>query len=177
MTSTVELSFTIRSARLEELEALAEIELDANLSLVEAGVPSNTGPVTTERSLLEQCLSDRLLFVAAVSTDRPIGFLAAAEQDGALYIGEIDVARMWQRRGVGRTLIRPAIAQARSRGLWGAMLTTDRYVPFNAPFYASCGFREVSPDAIPPSLALILKSEIEHGSDPMRRVAMVWRFE
>jgi hypothetical protein len=52
-------------------------------------------------------------------------------------------------------------------------LTTDRYVPFNAPFYASFGFLRPKAQAVPQFLREKLDQEIEVGMDPERRVAMV----
>jgi len=66
-----------------------------------------------------------------------------------------------------------AIEMARSRRLWGLALTTDRYVPFNAPFYASFGFLLPKAEAAPQFLRKKLDQEIEVGMDPERWVAMV----
>lgn len=126
---------------------------------------------------MEISLSEALLFVATDPDDRPVGFLAAAERDGGLYVGEIDVLRRWQRRGIGRSLMSAGISEARARHLWGAMLTTDRFVPFNYPFYASLGFREVARDAMPPSLEQVLADELARGKEAARRLGMVLRFD
>ncbi|CAK9782727.1 acyl-CoA N-acyltransferase [Cutaneotrichosporon oleaginosum] len=48
------------------------------------------------------------------------------------------------RRGVGRALVCAAIAEARRRGYRRITLRTYADVPWNAPFYASCGFEEVT---------------------------------
>ena len=166
----------IRLARPAELEELAPIEIDATSALVEAGVQFPNGITATPRRLLEAALAERLLFVATDESDRPIAFLAAHPYDGGLYIGEIDVLRRWQRRGVGRALMRRAIEEARKRPLWGAMLTTERFVSFNAPFYASLGFNEVDRAAMPPKLAEVLAGEAAAGAGGERRVAMILKF-
>lgn len=166
----------IRYARLDDIDALAAIEIDAARSLVDAGVPFPDGIHATPRHLLEASLAEALLFVATNEEDRLIAFLAAHPHDGGLYVGEIDVARAWQRRGIGRALMQTAIGQARSRGLWGVMLTTERSVPFNAPFYASLGFCEVAGADLPPKLAEVLAAEAATGAGPDRRVGMVLRF-
>jgi GNAT superfamily N-acetyltransferase len=165
----------IRPARFSELDILSELEIDACHALIEAGALFGDASATP-RPLMEQACLDQLLFVAAGPDDQPLGFLAAAECDGGLYIGEIDVWRRWQGRGIGSKLITAALTEARGRSAWGAMLTTDRFAPFNYPFYFKLGFREVPTDRCPAKLAAVLKAEIDAGYDRSRRVAMVLRF-
>jgi GNAT superfamily N-acetyltransferase len=167
----------LRLARADDLIHLAEIERACTAILVKAGAElgSNADGILPT-AILENCLADRLLMLAVDEGDRPIGFLAAAERDGGLYIGELDVHPDWQRRGTGRALVMWALEEASRRGLWGAMLTTDRYVPFNAPFYAKLGFGVVAGDELPLSLKRVLVEEERSGMNPLRRVAMVCRF-
>lgn len=176
MSETTENSWTIRAARLNELDAFAAIERDAAISLIEAGVPLPDADSATPVDILAQAQANGLLFVAADRADAPVGFLICSEEDGALYVGELDVVRAWQRRGIGRALLLWALGEARSRGLWGAMLTTDRFAAFNAPFYASCGFAEPATADLPASLAATLAEEAAAGHDPARRTGMLLRF-
>ena len=166
----------IRPARRDELDALATIELDANESLIAAGVPFPDGPTATPRHLIEGSLAEGLLFVAAGTDDMPVGFIACHARDADLYLGELDVARTAQGRGIGRALVLHALSAARARGLGGATLTTDRLVPFNAPFYASLGFREVPRGAGPAALDATRDAEEAAGRDMARRTGMVLRF-
>ena len=162
----------IRQARLDELPRLTEIELDAFATLAEAlGVIREAH--TLPHDLLRGSLDAGLLLVAADDGDCPVGFLAVEEIEGTLYVIELDVCRDWQRRGVGRRLMSAAIEMAQQRQLSALTLTTDRYVPFNAPFYASLGFVLPSVEAVPHFLKKKLDNEIAVGMDPERRVAMV----
>lgn len=136
-------SFIIRLARLEELPRLTEIELDAFATLADARGGSREAHALPE-SLLRQSLDDDLLFVAADKENQPIAFLAGTQSDEMLYIREIDVARAWQRKGVGRRLMATAIETARASRLRGVTLTTDRFVSFNAPFMPGWDFRKSS---------------------------------
>ncbi|TCL74534.1 acetyltransferase (GNAT) family protein [Rhizobium sp. BK251] len=165
-----------RLARFDELDELTVIEMDAAEALIEAGVPFPDEPHPLAHDQLAACLSEGLLFVAVDESDRPIGFLAAEEIDGRLYIAEIDVLRRYQRRGIGRGLIGTALDAARRRGFSAAMLTTDRFVPFNYPFYASLGFHEPGPKAAPAALKAILDKEIASGMGADRRAGMVLKF-
>ncbi len=162
----------IRQARLDELQRLAEIEIDAFATLAEAlGVVKEAHALPQD--VLRGSLEAGLLLVAVDHSDLPVGFLAAEEIADALYVIELDVCRDWQRRGVGRRLMSAAIEMAQARRLSALTLTTDRDIPFNAPFYASIGFVQSNAEALPHFLREKLSHEIAVGMDPERRLAMV----
>jgi len=100
-----------------------------------------------------------------------VGYLAGRVEDGRLHIDEIDVLRGHQGQGIGRRLLATAEAWARARGLRALSLTTFRNVPWNAPFYASCGFREWAPEEAPASIRQSLAHEAAKGLSD--RCAMV----
>jgi predicted N-acetyltransferase YhbS len=163
--------FHIRAGRSEDFARLQAIEIDSFESLREAGGVSGDAIASTDDEL-QGLLRRGLLLVAADKAKQPIGYVGAAFSDGWLHVAEIDVARAWQRQGVGRALMQAVLAEGRARGLSGATLTTDRLVPFNAPFYASLGFRLLGADELPQRLRNILEKEHAAGLDPARRVAM-----
>lgn len=165
--------WTIRPGIAADLPRLGEIERDAYPALAGAGAGWQGDNDTLDPSILLDCIAAGLLFVAAGDSDVPVGFLAAAQYPEGLYVGEIDVARAWQGRGVGRALMRQIIDEARTRGLPALFLTTDRHAPFNAPFYASLGFAELRPAETPQFLRAVLADEIASGANPSRRVAMM----
>lgn len=175
MTEVGQDAYTIRPARPDELHLLADIEIDAFWALHEAGGVV-CEPTSLPVEVLRQSQAEQLLFVAVDGGDQPFGFLAGIERNGYAHIAEIDVVRRWQKRGVGRRLMQAVIAAARSQGAAGVTLTTDRQVAFNAPFYASLGFRILDDEERPARLTRILENEIAHGADPARRVAMALRF-
>ena len=96
------------------------------------------------------------------------GFLITGTMDGDFYIDELSVATSYQRRGVGRALIDAVLADAKQQGFQAATLTTDRELPWNAPYYARLGFRILTPDETPPELSARLASQ----PSPDRRCAM-----
>ncbi|WP_155947731.1 GNAT family N-acetyltransferase [Rhizobium sp. 2MFCol3.1] len=165
-------TLAIRQARLEELPRLTEIELDAFATLAEALGISDAAQALPH-DVLRKALEAGLLIVAADSDDRPVGFLAAEEIHDTLYVIELDVSRDWQRKGVGRRLMSHAVEMAKTRRLSALTLTTDRHVPFNAPFYQSIGFQTVGGQDMPPFLWAKIDDEVSNGMDPERRVAMV----
>jgi GNAT superfamily N-acetyltransferase len=159
---------------LAELPRLTEIELDAFATLAEALGISDAAQALPH-DILRKALEAGLLIVAADANGYPVGFLAAEEIQDTLYVTELDVSRDWQRKGVGRRLMSQAVEMTRTRRLSALTLTTDRHVPFNAPFYQSIGFKTVDGDAMPPFLRAKIDDEVSNGMDPERRVAMMLR--
>lgn len=92
-----------------------------------------------------------------------MGFLAGRLDGGRLHIDEVDVLRPRQGQGFGRALLAHAAAWARAHGLTALSLTTFRNVPWNAPFYASFGFREWDPADAPASIRQALLYEAAEG--------------
>lgn len=101
------------------------------------------------------------------------GFLFGEGFSASLYLRELAVAVTAQRRGLGRALMEAGIAAARVRGDGLVMLTTDRELPWNAPFYATLGFRIVEGDAVPMEAQRRLAGQFAAGFDPVFRCAMV----
>jgi GNAT superfamily N-acetyltransferase len=166
-------SFSTRTARRDEIEALRQIELDAFFALRDAGgVPGE--PSATSAEQLLSMLDHGLLVVAADVDGRAMGFLGATQIGDELYINEIDVLRAAQGKGLGKALLVWAVEETVRRKLRRATLTTDRFVPFNAPFYARYGFRLLSDGELSGHLRQTLDHQIECGLDPARRVAMAW---
>jgi len=173
MSETLTETYTLRSARLDELPLLTQIELDAFVTFAEA-LCDTREPHALPQKVLRQSLEEGLLFVAVDPSDSPIAFLAGAQIDGSLYVTELDVSRLWQRKGVGTRLMLAAKETARASRLASVTLTTDRSVPFNAPFYQSLGFTLLDTETMPSFLQKKLDEETENGMDPERRVAMAW---
>lgn len=80
-----------------------------------------------------------LAYVCAYQGPRLVGFVNVAWDGGRHgFLIDTTVHPSWQRRGVGRELVRRAASVARGRGLeW---LHVD-YEPHLEVFYRSCGFR------------------------------------
>ncbi len=92
-----------------------------------------------------------------------VGYLAGRVEGDRLHIDEVDVLRSRQGRGLGRRLLATAEAWARAQGLKALSLTTFRNVPWNAPFYASFGFRDCPREDAPASLRQALSYEAAKG--------------
>ena len=76
------------------------------------------------------------------------------------------------RRGISRRLLDHAATYATARGASALTLTTFAEVPWNAPYYARCGFRVVPDSDLSPGLSDIRAREIAHGLYRWPRVTM-----
>lgn len=167
MTSTF-----IRPAVESDLPHLPEIERSASRAFrgtdLDVEALANATPAEGWRGALRA----GTLWVMDDGTGTPIAFLGAEAAGEELHIRELDVVLDRQGQGLGRRLLAHVIAWARAARLEALTLTTFRTVRWNGPFYASMGFRELSPAETPPRLAEILGNEARLGLDPAQRCAM-----
>ena len=110
--------------------------------------------------------------LVADSTDRKIvGFAHALVGEGYAHLEQLSVLPERGRQGLGRTLVGEAKAEAARRGIGHLSLRTYVDVPWNAPFYATCGFLETEPDT--PFLRERAETETRLGLDRYgRRIQM-----
>ncbi|WP_210105115.1 GNAT family N-acetyltransferase [Neorhizobium galegae] len=153
---------------------LQTIERAAFASLAAAGGVAGEPVVSAKDDLQAYCDSGFLL--AAFDAERPVAFAGGLVLHDRLHVAEMDVHPDWQRLGLGTRLLEALLEAAKVRPLRGASLTTDRWVPFNAPFYRRFGFVIVEAKDCPDHLGKIVAREVRMGIDPLRRVAMLLDF-
>lgn len=76
----------------------------------------------------------------------PVGFAHLLDADGLAHLEQVSVHPDHGRRGLGRALVEASLTEARDRGYSRVTLRTYAELPWNAPFYASCGFLESLPE-------------------------------
>jgi GNAT superfamily N-acetyltransferase len=138
----------------------------------EVGLAELFATISTPPEDFRRALDQRCLWVAITTTGRPVGFAMAGTNGGNAHLDELDVDPAHGHRGLGRALVKTFIDWARQHGYAAATLTTQRDVPWNAPFYASLGFEIVSPANLSPALRDLVASEIARGLPREGRVAM-----
>ena len=92
--------------------------------------------------------------------------------DGAAHIEQVSVDPAFARRGLGKQLIDHVASVAKAEGRPAVTLTTFRDVPWNAPYYRRCGFRDLAEPELGPELRQLRDTESAHGLDPALRVCM-----
>jgi GNAT superfamily N-acetyltransferase len=136
----------VRPARAGDLEYIAPIE--------DAGGPQFTAyfgaaihpvllaPATDGRQRAAQ--PGFLLVALPDEQGPPVGFVHVLVIDGHAHLEQLSVLPEHQRQGIGAALVRAATAEARAQGFDRLSLCTYRDVPWNAPYYRSLGFSEVT---------------------------------
>jgi len=153
----------IRPGRPADLALLDPIDASAAEAFARAGQPLADGSPPAPPGHWASVLDAGLLWIADDPEVGPVGFLAGELADGALYVEQVCVAIERQQQGLGRRLMQVAIDWARREGLAAVTLTTFRAIAWNAPFYASLGFVELAPGAVPAHLAGRLADEAARG--------------
>jgi GNAT superfamily N-acetyltransferase len=167
------MSFAIRPAVPVDAPSLPDIERAAGESfraLPDLAWIASDDVLSVARHL--ELIATGTCWVAADDRGQLLGFLSAELTGDALHIWEMSVRPAAQGQGIGRALIEAAIAFAKRRALHAVTLTTFRDVPWNAPFYARCGFALLEPAQTDARLSAILADEIAHGLPGDRRCAM-----
>lgn len=161
----------IRLAHADDLQHLAGVERSAATRF--AGTPLAWAMQSTlPAGILRTALARHLLWVAVDDVDLPIGFAAVCPAPDALFVDELSVARPHQGRGFGRALLDAVIEEARARKLSAVILTTDRHLAWNAPFYGRYGFTLLAEEELTPYLRQRIDTEVSHGHERARRCAM-----
>ncbi|MDX6264619.1 MAG: hypothetical protein QOH84_6307 [Kribbellaceae bacterium] len=161
---------TIRPARADELTLLRSIEKAAGVLFGEIGMTDVADHPPPSLEAFEAYQRAGLAWTAADSDDRAVGFVLVKLVDGCAHIEQVSVHPSHGRQGIGRLLISTVDRWAAGRGLPALTLSTFRNVPFNGPYYARLGFRELS--GITPGLAQIQREETAMGLDPAERILM-----
>jgi GNAT superfamily N-acetyltransferase len=104
-----------------------------------------------------------VLVVAPFEDADAVGFVHVLEAEGNAHLEQLSVIPSYGRRGLGRALVGSAMIEAARRDYGSITLRTFATVPWNAPFYASCGFVESQPNS--PFHEALERDEISHGSD------------
>lgn len=159
----------IRPAALSEFSLLPELEADADQAFGDLPTPLPYGDFPPPGTAADYAEAFHIM----VAGRPPVGFIQLEIVDGQAHLEQLAVSPAFSRRGIGRALVTAAMAWASEAGFSAMTLTTFAQVPFNAPFYASCGFAELPQRKWGPELTKIRAAQVEMGMDSFGpRVAM-----
>ena len=133
----------VRPAEPRDIARLEEIENDADALLIGFLRPDHWDPAPTGDSRLR---SPGFVLIVSESADgEAVGFVHVIESDGFAHLEQLSMLPDHAGRGLGRTLVVAAMDEASRLGYDHMTLRTYAEVPWNAPFYATCGFVETEP--------------------------------
>ena len=114
--------FYIRPARVEEVSVAVDIDDDACLLFVEAGLSLTLGEahpfVLAEIARWTEAARQQRLLLACSGAGEPIGFAVLNFIDNKPHLDQLSVRRAWMKRGVGRALVDRAKAWSVARGMY-----------------------------------------------------------
>lgn len=153
----------VRPAARADDATTARIEVAADALLVDLFGATDWPPPADPR---ERASLPGFVLVAEHSDDASpapavVGFVHVLELDGHAHLEQLSVLPSFGRRGIGRQLVDAALTESRHRGHAEITLRTYADVPWNAPFYASCGFVVTEPET--PSLRDLIQVETALG--------------
>ena len=136
------MSIAVRTARPSDLRRIAPVE-DAGGAMYAEHFGDRTVPALTAPAPSGAERDGVGFLLVAVDDRRLVGFAHVVPHDLHAHLEQLSVLPAYQRRGIGTTLVRAAMEEARWGGYDVMSLTTYRDVPWNGPFYARLGFAEV----------------------------------
>lgn len=163
----------MRAFRLGDADALCLIDYRADQQFANHGYPQIAAEPLCGRDEFMRAFADSQLTVAVCAvTTLPVGYVATETYAGHAYIRQMSVDPDHGRKGIGSSLLRHAVEQARNNRFLAIWLSTFRNVPFNMPFYAKQGFEEVALENANSVLIELFNKEVPADVDPSNRVLM-----
>lgn len=162
----------IRRPHAPEIKLLPQIENAADERYRRVGLARVIAMPPASLASLEAGRRDGRLWVAVSSRGRPVGFALMKLPGGTAWLDQLSVLDRWQGRGLGTALIECTAAAARRLGYRTLHLSTYRDVPWNAPYYARRGFRELPRADWPHAFRMQFMAENGQGHPPWRRTIM-----
>jgi GNAT superfamily N-acetyltransferase len=164
---------TIRPASPDEIDEAVAIDDDACRLFATVGLDLEIGPdhpfAQAERARWLAAMKEGSAYFAESSTT--VGLLVLGVVEGARYVEQLSVRMGAMRRGIGRALLKHAIAWADREPLW---LTTYAHVRWNRAYYEQHGFVLVPEQECPRGIVATLDEERQWLPAPAQRIAMRW---
>lgn len=165
--------YRIRAAGADDLPTLQDIERAAGRCFRDIGMPQVADDEPLPVDVLAEYQRAGRAWVAVTSTDHAVAYLISDLVDGNVHIEQVSVRPGHARRRIGRSLIDRTAVEAADAGVQALTLTAFRDVPWNAPYYARCGFHPLDERDLTPGLRAIRAREAAHGMDRWPRICML----
>lgn len=143
--------YVIDRGQVRDTAVLVEVDKAANELFATTGLLS-------EDALSEHVPAETLdaagrsgrVIVARDANEVAVGFALVTQRGGELYLDQISVHPDHGRKGLGAALMVAVFKETEQRKLKTVTLSTFRDLPWNAPFYARLGFREIPRNKLAP---------------------------
>lgn len=162
----------IRPANQNDLTSLQAVEVAAGKIFEDVGMPEIALDVPPSLTWLGGFQQAGRLWVATDDAGEPAAYCAVELVGASAHIAQVSVHPRLARRRIGADLIEAVNEWAEAQGLDALSLTTFRKVPWNAPYYARLGFRELPEGEWSPELRAVVDRETAQGLNPAARAVM-----
>ncbi len=137
-------SYTIAPAGPSDIPRVIEVDKAAGTLFDPTGLLSEDALAdhVPEEVLISAIRQDQL-DVVRMEDGLTVGFTLVSHRGKGLYLDQISVDPAHGRKGIGRALMDHVIRKAVDNGFPEVTLSTFRDLAWNAPFYASIGFRPI----------------------------------
>jgi GNAT superfamily N-acetyltransferase len=165
----------LRAAVPADLATLCEIDLDASMLFVRAGLDLELTEdhefAVAERARWQRCLATGNSLLAIDADGTAVAFATIGERDGEAYLDQLSVRQSHMRRGIGALLLAAvaAFAAKHRSALW---LTTYEHLSWNRRYYERHGFERVPEDQCGAEMLAELSFERRWLPEPQLRIAM-----
>jgi GNAT superfamily N-acetyltransferase len=133
----------VRFATLGDLALIESIENSADSLLIEL---FGAGEWARAATAAERTAWPGFILASSETENGPaVGFAHVIELDNFAHLEQLSVLPSAGRRGHGRALVEAAKREVLHRELHRMTLRTFADIPWNAPFYATCGFAQSEP--------------------------------
>ena len=155
----------VRLATETEIPAFALIDASTDQQFVDADHPELAGDGEyIPLDVAQRGIAESRIFVAEVEGEI-VGWVFLRRSRDELCIGQIAVVPTFQQQGVGSTLVRRIIADAKNAGEQTVVLSTQSDLAWNKPWYETFGFRVVPPAEWTPEMRATATEQSAEGID------------
>ena len=160
--------YTITDVAPEDIPALIAVDRAASKLFVPTGLIRPEALFDhVPAAEFETAIEDKRVFAARDAFARPIGFVLNSQRSKTgLYLDQISVHPDHGQKGIGRQLVMRAIVFAEELKVPHITLSTFRDLPWNGPFYARLGFKEIPRNKYEPYM-----HDIEAAQTPLMDVS------
>lgn len=155
--------YSITDAEVDDIPALIAVDRAASALFAPTGLIREEDlddhvPV----NVLEAEIPQGNVFAVRNEHGWAVGFALVRPRGNGLYLDQISVHPDHGQQGLGRALVLRVLTEAEARKLPYVSLSTFRDLPWNGPFYASMGFKELSRDKLEPFMLEIEAAQMPH---------------
>ena len=159
--------YSITAAEQEDIPALIAVDKAASTLFEPTGLLQPEALADhVPAHVFETEIAAGNVFVARNQHNWAVGFALIGLRGNGLYLDQVSVNPDYGRKGIGRSLVIRVLTEAEIRKLPHVSLSTFKTVPWNGPFYASMGFREIPHEKLEPYML-----EIEDAQRPLMDVS------